>query len=43
MPLRVDPAFSEGGAFVALGPAGSGAEALLPPDRHAVRVTLRAA
>jgi len=40
MPLRLDPAFCEGGAFVALGPAGSGAEALLPPDRRAVRVTL---
>jgi predicted molibdopterin-dependent oxidoreductase YjgC len=43
LPLRIDAALPEGGAFVALGAPGSGAEALLPPDRHAVRVTLTAA
>jgi predicted molibdopterin-dependent oxidoreductase YjgC len=43
LPLRLDPELPEGGAFVTLGPAGSGAEALLPPDRRTVRVTIAAA
>jgi NADH dehydrogenase/NADH:ubiquinone oxidoreductase subunit G len=42
LPLRLDPALPEGGAFVALGPAGAGAHALLAPDRRALRVTVAA-
>jgi predicted molibdopterin-dependent oxidoreductase YjgC len=43
LPLRLDPALPAGGAFVALGPAGDGAHALLAPDRRALRVTVAAA